>query len=331
MRRVVGCLVGTLTGLTSLILWAALLGPNDMPAPSIVWNLAAGLLVAAAIAFRWGLKGQRRESPQPQRNPAMPEGFPELPPLRNVVASIQDSPATGAQPKHGTWEGGGSVLADNIDTRVILRYRDGHEDETERTVNVLRVRGEYSRTGYVPMLMFGFCELRQADRSFMFERVETAFDAGTGEEISDLERYLVGHGEQRVQKIEFNMRTVEEETEFNCIERWLKTHGSRGIRHLLPAPLVIIEARGNGDTIIRFRLSVETIEQYGGEPFAIAGTGKNIEKGARPRALRFTLAGFHTPDHEVAALYPEDEKEPVLSIPLWLDRQGHKSKRGAHH
>jgi hypothetical protein len=280
------------------------------------WAVVGGLTIVNG--WRCILWGNRKPpfGPKAQATAVaatMPLGFPELPPLARPVT-------------RRAYEGGGSVLADNINTRVFIRYTGSSGEGTERTVLVARVRGTPVTGGYAPDTFNGFCELRQTDRFFMFSRVEAAFDPDTGEEIKDLERHLVNRGEKRVQEIEFNMLTPEEELEISRIEAWLQVNGNRGMRHFLPPIVVTLEARDPAGTIAKFLLAIETAEQYGGRPYVVGGAGKRIEKGARRRAMEFTLPGFHTPEWEIISLVPEGSTEVVTDVIDWVNRQGRTKK-----
>jgi hypothetical protein len=282
-------------------------------APIEIWAIAGLLILAAALLTRAAFR-------KPMQQLAVV--------VQSTVLTAPQSATERTRPQTA-YEGGGTIIADNINTRVLLRYRDSGEEDTERTVRVVRVRGDYAAGSYIPDSLFGFCELRQADRFFVFRHVQAAFDAETGEEIHDLERYLVGRGEQRVRNVEFSQPTPEEAAEDLRIKEWYKANGGLGTRHLLPPPLVWIEAHEAGRTG-EFSLAIETVEQYGGRPFALAGLGKQIVKGGRRRGMRFTLPGFHTPEWEITSLRPDGTTEPVTDIVSWLSQQGRRGKGPPH-
>jgi len=68
---------------------------------------------------------------------------------------------------------------------VRLKYSDANDNQTERTVNI-RAFESVGRTG----LAFGHCHLRNATRTFRFDRIRQAVDADTGEIIPDLQSHL---------------------------------------------------------------------------------------------------------------------------------------------
>ena len=85
------------------------------------------------------------------------------------------------------WEGAFWEAADpkRFSARLAITYRDSNGSVTERQV---RVR-EFDNEVYGGM-MIGHCSLRDATRTFRFDRVQTAIDAETGEVISDLRFFL---------------------------------------------------------------------------------------------------------------------------------------------
>lgn len=68
---------------------------------------------------------------------------------------------------------------------VRLKYADANDRQTERTVNI-RAFESVGRTG----LAFGHCHLRNATRTFRFDRMRQVVDADTGEIIPDLQKHL---------------------------------------------------------------------------------------------------------------------------------------------
>lgn len=85
------------------------------------------------------------------------------------------------------WEGAFWEAADpkRFSARLAITYRDANGSVTERQV---RVR-EFDNEVYGGM-MIGHCSLRDATRTFRFDRVQTAIDAETGAVISDLRFFL---------------------------------------------------------------------------------------------------------------------------------------------
>lgn len=68
---------------------------------------------------------------------------------------------------------------------VRLKYTDANEKQTERVVNI-RAFESVGRTG----LVFGHCHLRNAGRTFRFDRMRRVVDEDTGEIIPDLQKHL---------------------------------------------------------------------------------------------------------------------------------------------
>lgn len=68
---------------------------------------------------------------------------------------------------------------------VRLKYTDANDRQTKRTVTIYAFESA-GRTG----LAFGHCHLRNATRTFRFDRIRQAVDADTGEIIPDLQKHL---------------------------------------------------------------------------------------------------------------------------------------------
>lgn len=72
-----------------------------------------------------------------------------------------------------------------LQKNVIIRYLDASDKPSQRMV---RVKGfEPNRPDG---LLFGFCELRNANRTFRFDRIQHAIDADTGEILPNLQAWL---------------------------------------------------------------------------------------------------------------------------------------------
>jgi hypothetical protein len=239
----------------------------------------------------------------------------------------REEPIAATPPPAHQYRETGTLLADNISARILIRYEDVSGALSERIVAVARVRGPYVAGAHRPETFGGFCELRQDERFFMMRRVKAAHEADTGEQINDLERYLVGRGETRVRKIAFTMPEPEEQARREAIEAWVTLHGRHGTRHLFPAPTVTLEAEDGPDKTATFEVSIETVEQFGGIPFAVVGMGRQIGKGGRAQPLGFTLKGFHTPQREIVSLTPSGASEPTPDLVEWLRQQGRRRKR----
>lgn len=86
-----------------------------------------------------------------------------------------------------SWEGGMWEAADphKVSANLRLEYTDAKGEKTTRNV---RVR-EFDNTLYGGILM-GICELRDAHRTFRFDRIRTCVDLDTGEVVNDVRAYL---------------------------------------------------------------------------------------------------------------------------------------------
>ncbi|MCI2023627.1 MAG: WYL domain-containing protein [Acetobacter fabarum] len=78
--------------------------------------------------------------------------------------------------------------------RVIIRYMDGSLDETERTIRPDLLEYTTDPDGTVQIkYIHAYCELRKAPRLFRYDRLEGAYNADTGEEISNIGALLWSH------------------------------------------------------------------------------------------------------------------------------------------
>ncbi len=86
-----------------------------------------------------------------------------------------------------SWEGGFWDASDpkKLSARVEIEYEDGNKLRTTRTV---RIR-EYDNELYGGIIM-GHCELRNATRTFRFDRIKKCVDLETGEVITDIKKHL---------------------------------------------------------------------------------------------------------------------------------------------
>lgn len=73
----------------------------------------------------------------------------------------------------------------DVEATLELEYRDGHGQRTKRVVDV-RSFDDRLHGG----MMIRHCRLRDATRTFRFERVELCVNANNGENITDIQRFL---------------------------------------------------------------------------------------------------------------------------------------------
>ena len=86
-----------------------------------------------------------------------------------------------------TWEGGMWDARDprRVAAKLQIEYCDAVGNKTTRNVNVR----EFDNKLYHGVFM-GICELRNAHRTFRFDRILSCIDLETGEVISDVRRHL---------------------------------------------------------------------------------------------------------------------------------------------
>ena len=96
-----------------------------------------------------------------------------------------------------TWEGSFWDASDPIKltAHIEIDYVDGNKYTTTRTV---RVR-EFDSALHGGIIM-GHCELRNATRTFRFDRIKKCIDIETGEVVSDIKKYLNAKYEQSPEK-----------------------------------------------------------------------------------------------------------------------------------
>jgi hypothetical protein len=85
----------------------------------------------------------------------------------------------------------GPYLAHDITVDVLLKYRDGVGEVTERLATVRQLTGTLHRDGSITLeSMIAYCHLRKDARTFMFSRVVSAADPETGEVIDDVPTWV---------------------------------------------------------------------------------------------------------------------------------------------
>lgn len=93
----------------------------------------------------------------------------------------------GSTEHEDSWEGGFWDAADPKDVEATLKiaYRDGNDNRTKRVVDVRRFDD-----GLYGGVMIGHCRLRDATRTFRFDRIERCIDVSTGEIVADVRTLL---------------------------------------------------------------------------------------------------------------------------------------------
>jgi hypothetical protein len=96
-------------------------------------------------------------------------------------------PEPEAEPQRDSWEGGFWEARDprDLELRFEIEYTDGGGSKTHRTV---RMRS-FDNDLYGGVLI-GHCELRDATRTFRFDRISRAVDLTTGEAVDEVKRYV---------------------------------------------------------------------------------------------------------------------------------------------
>jgi len=127
------------------------------------------LFIAAIVAW---LLLKKQGAPMPQATPK--------------IATSYSAPQHEAQDKDA-WEGAfyDVVTQHSINKSVRLRYIDTHDNESERVVDIRAFEPD-RRDG----LVIAYCHLRNATRTFRFDRMKQVIDMETGEIIPDLQAQL---------------------------------------------------------------------------------------------------------------------------------------------
>lgn len=131
------------------------------------------LLVAVAVVFYLGQspkkKGAKRKGVRSQSQQGR-----------------AGAPADGGEARDA-WEGSfyDAPAQRSASRKVRIRYRDGSGSDTERVVHVRAFEPQGSNG-----LVIGHCSLRNATRTFRFDRMQRVVDEETGEIIPDLQKAL---------------------------------------------------------------------------------------------------------------------------------------------
>jgi hypothetical protein len=132
--------------------------------------IVAVLVAIAIYAFKGRSKAQRA-APQRDDRPAW-----------------DAKPAPRSTVDHDAWEGSFWEVREpvNFQRDVRISYSDANGNATQRNVSVRAFEPSYPSG-----LIIGHCHMRQATRTFRFDRIRDCVDLETGEVVPDLHAHLV--------------------------------------------------------------------------------------------------------------------------------------------
>lgn len=112
---------------------------------------------------------------------------PPPPPEPKLRVTFEVSREPAEPDWHDSWEGGFWEATEprDLETRLQIAYTDGAGNPSTR---VVRIRS--FDNGLHHGIFIGHCELRNATRTFRFDRVRDAVDVATGEVIADVREHL---------------------------------------------------------------------------------------------------------------------------------------------
>jgi hypothetical protein len=157
-----------LMGIGTFIIGAILYGTGQVSQPA--W-LLGGVVVGFVAAYivrpvaRWN--GRNTQAAQTNGPPPAPAKN-----LSNMPDQTRPPPRDAV----------GRILARNLNVPIEIDYQDADGHRSRRKVAVHYVTG-WVREG--PMYFSGWCHLRQAPRSFAFDRIHEIVDLRTGEVVTD--------------------------------------------------------------------------------------------------------------------------------------------------
>lgn len=142
------------------------------------------IITGLIIYFIWKYLTRSKQNHTPKTHGfPVPEPEPRAlptPPVQPVEDVVEDA-----------WEGwfiGEAADPKPAKARLQISYVDGDEKSTERVIGVIEFDNapDNSKTG----LIMAHCEMRNARRTFRYERIERAVDMETGEVINNMQEYL---------------------------------------------------------------------------------------------------------------------------------------------
>ena len=131
------------------------------------------LFIVAAIAFYFGRKSSSSKDSNIQN-------------MNNKHAHLDYDEAKEDNDRDA-WEGGFWEASDpkKLNAHLRIEYKDGNGITTTRSVKVR----EFDNELYGGIIM-GYCELRNATRTFRFDRIRTCTDLNTGEVVQSVKKHL---------------------------------------------------------------------------------------------------------------------------------------------
>jgi len=146
---------------------------------ALLYLLIGGL--AVWVAYKLLIRSQIASTAQKSSN--------DQAPITLTISSGSSSASrhTSDDEDRDEWEGSFWEVAQPLPVKAKLRlsYTDGADRKTERTVDV-RQFGAFGEN----ILLIGYCNMRDATRTFRSDRISSCIDEDTGELVSDVRFYL---------------------------------------------------------------------------------------------------------------------------------------------
>lgn len=83
------------------------------------------------------------------------------------------------------------VSINGKEKKITITYKDSKNNISERAIVVHTVECETKGEKFIPVKLQTFCLLSKSHRTFLVNRIQSAFNTETGEVISDIGRYLL--------------------------------------------------------------------------------------------------------------------------------------------
>lgn len=78
-----------------------------------------------------------------------------------------------------------------INKEIVIEYSDSEGEITSRKIRVKEIKYDKQKRKMVPYSLYAYCFLKKAPRTFVLNRIISAYDAETGEIINDIPSYLM--------------------------------------------------------------------------------------------------------------------------------------------
>lgn len=78
-----------------------------------------------------------------------------------------------------------------INKEIVIEYSDSTGDITTRRIRVKEIKYDKYKRKMVPYSLYSYCFVKKAPRTFVIHNIISAYDAETGEIISDIPKYLM--------------------------------------------------------------------------------------------------------------------------------------------